>query len=80
MKKTDSGPCLDPTTRNYTFRFKLRVVREIEQGIYTAGEAVDHYGIRAEATVCRWLHKYGAFNREPHVGQPAGKPPPAGPL
>jgi len=64
------------TQQCYSLRLKLRVVREIEHGLYSVREAAEHYGVRCDTTVCRWLQKYGVVNRELHIEELMEKPMP----
>lgn len=44
----------------YSESFKMRVVREVEEGRFANGFAAGrHYGIGSEMTVNRWLKKFG---------------------
>jgi len=45
-------------------QFKLQVVREIEDGVFTVSQAQRNYGIQCRGTVVKWLEKYGNF--DPH--------------
>jgi transposase-like protein len=50
------------TQKDYTMQFKLQVVKEIEEGIFTASQAQRNYGIQCRHTVINWLDKYGNFD------------------
>ena len=52
------------TQKNYTLQFKLQVVREVEDGVFTVSQAQRNYGIQSRSTVVKWLEKYGNF--DPH--------------
>lgn len=52
------------TQKDYTMQFKLQVVREIEDGVFTVSQAQRNYGIQCRGTVVKWLEKYGNF--DPH--------------
>lgn len=52
------------TQKNYTLQFKLQVVREVEDSVYTVSQAQRNYGIQSRSTVVKWLEKYGNF--DPH--------------
>jgi len=50
------------TQKDYTMQFKLQVVKEIEQGLFTVTQAQRNYGIQSRKTVVNWLDKYGNFD------------------
>ena len=52
------------TQKDYTMHFKLQVVREVEDGVFTVSQAQRNYGIQSRSTVVKWLEKYGNF--DPH--------------
>jgi len=52
------------TQKDYTMQFKLQVVREVEDGVFTVSQAQRNYGIQSRSTVVKWLEKYGNF--DPH--------------
>lgn len=52
------------TQKDYTMQFKLQVVREIEDGVFTVSQAQRNYGVQCRGTVVKWLEKYGNF--DPH--------------
>ncbi len=52
------------TQKDYTMQFKLQVVREIEDGVFTVSQAQRNYGVQSRGTVVKWLEKYGNF--DPH--------------
>lgn len=44
----------------YSVNFKHHVVNELESGRFSSiNEAKEHFGIRGDYTIQRWLHKYG---------------------
>jgi transposase len=44
----------------YSESFKLKVVREIEEGLFRSGnEAKEAYGIGGSNTIYRWIREYG---------------------
>ena len=48
------------TTFRYSEAFKLKVIRELEQGKFSSCAAAGKaYGIRGSVTVQRWVRKYG---------------------
>jgi transposase-like protein len=52
------------TQKDYTMQFKLQVVREIEDGVFTVSQAQRNYGVQSRGTIVKWLEKYGNF--DPH--------------
>ena len=50
--------------KDYSMSFKLSVVSEIEHGEISVTGAQRKYGIQGNATVVRWLRKYGTFDWE----------------
>jgi transposase-like protein len=52
------------TQKDYTMQFKLQVVREIEDGVFTVSQAQRNYGVQCRGTIVKWLEKYGNF--DPH--------------
>ena len=50
--------------KDYSMSFKLSVVSEIEHGEVSVTGAQKKYGIQGNATVIRWLRKYGTFDWE----------------
>lgn len=52
------------TQKDYSMSFKLSVVSEIERGEVSVTGARRKYGIQGNATVIRWLRKYGTFDWE----------------
>jgi len=55
MKKT--GP--SRTAIRYSQSFKLKVVKDVEQGEINGAAAHRKYGIKGNATVMRWVKQYG---------------------
>lgn len=45
--------------RRYSTAFQLKVVREIEQGKYTASQARRLYDIGGKSTIAMWLKRHG---------------------
>jgi transposase-like protein len=58
------------TQKDYTMQFKLQVVKEIEQGLFTVSQAQRNYGIQCRGTVAKWLEKYGNFDHSYKVIRP----------
>ena len=52
------------TQKDYSMSFKLSVVDEVERGELSVTGAQKKYGIQGNATVVRWLRKYGTFDWE----------------
>ena len=50
------------TQRDYTLAFKLMVVDEVEKGLLSYRQAQVKYGIQGNASVLRWLRKFGKLN------------------
>jgi transposase len=44
--------------KRYSESFKLKVVKEVSEGKFTAGEAERYYEIKGHSTVNKWLKKY----------------------
>lgn len=49
--------------RRFTEEFKLKVVRDYEQGIYTALEMSRLFAI-AEQNIYNWIYKYSTYNKK----------------
>lgn len=47
--------------KDYTLRFKLQLVTEVENGELSLVQAKNIYGIQGKSTVRKWLQKYGNF-------------------
>ncbi|WP_375562286.1 helix-turn-helix domain-containing protein [Bernardetia sp. OM2101] len=58
------------TQKDYTMQFKLQVVKEIEQGLFTVTQAQRNYGVQSRKTVVNWLDKYGNFDHSYKVIRP----------
>jgi transposase len=52
------------TQKDYTMSLKLQIVRDIESGIISPGNAKLKYGIQGRATITEWLRKFGNFDWE----------------
>lgn len=50
------------TQKDYSYAFKLSVVREVESGELGIKAASRKYGIQAHSTVTNWLRKYDNFD------------------
>jgi transposase len=57
--------------RDYPLSFKLRVVEEVEKGVYTHWQARRQYGIQGKSTVLVWLRKHGTlqWQTQPRMSQ-----------
>ena len=55
---------LKRTQKDYSMRFKLSVVSEIEQGYISVSGAKKKYGVQGDRTITNWLRKYGTFDWE----------------
>ncbi len=58
------------TQKDYTMQFKLQVVKQIEQGLFTVTQAQRNYGVQSRKTVVNWLDKYGNFDHSYKVIRP----------
>lgn len=50
--------------KDYSLKFKIQVVREVEEGSISTTTIQRKYGIQARSTVVSWLRKYGNFDWE----------------
>lgn len=64
MNQIKEGEYVKRTQKDYSFAFKLSVVREVESGELGIKAAARKYGIQAHSTVTNWLRKYGNFDWE----------------
>lgn len=64
MKERANNVYVKRTQKDYSMSFKLQVVSEVEQGTISVTGAQRRYGIQGDATVRRWLQKYGNFDWE----------------
>jgi transposase len=53
--------------RRYSEALKLQVVKELDEGCLTVGEAMEFYDIRWRKTINRWQRRYGKDNRKTKV-------------
>lgn len=69
MSKGKEREYVKRTQKDYSYAFKLSVVREVENGELGIKAAARKYGIQAHSTVTNWLRKYGNFDWEnkPHL-------------
>lgn len=61
--------------RDYSYSFKLQVVREVERGELSLNEAKNKYGIQGNRTVSNWIEKYGNFDRAYELNRKKMKSP-----
>lgn len=64
MKEGKENQYVKRTQRDYSYAFKLEVVREVETGQLGVKAAQRKYGIQGNATVTTWLRKFGSFDWE----------------
>lgn len=72
MSKDKEREYVKRTQKDYSYAFKLAVVKEVESGELGIKAAARKYGIQAHSTVTNWLRKYGNFDWEnkPHLNLP----------
>jgi len=64
MKEQFENKYVKRTQKDYSYSFKLQVVREVESGELSINVARKKYGIQGKATISVWLEKYGNFDWE----------------
>ena len=64
MNKNNDSQYVKRTQRDYSYAFKMQVVREVENGEIGIKGAQLKYGIQGNATVRTWLLKYGSLDWE----------------
>tara|TARA_R110001583_G_scaffold70470_2_gene199451 strand:- start:4621 stop:4917 length:297 start_codon:yes stop_codon:yes gene_type:complete len=64
MKRLENNEYTKRTQKDYSLSFKLQLVEEIEQRHLTKIQVKTKYGIQGDATVTKWLKKYGKFDWE----------------
>lgn len=62
MKEQEENQYVKRTQKDYSYAFKLNVVKEIELGELGIEAAIRKYGIQSHSTVKNWLRKYGNFD------------------
>lgn len=62
MKELREHQYVKRTQKDYSYAFKLSVVREVETGELGIKAASRKYGIQSHSTVTNWLRKYGNFD------------------
>ena len=75
MKEENEREYVKRTQRDYSYAFKLSVVREVESGYLGLKEAQYKYGIQGNATVSTWLRKYGSLDWENKSDKTLAKTP-----
>ena len=56
------------TVYRYSMSFKQQVIEQLEAGRFSSiNEAKEHFGIRGEYTIQKWLRKYGRNHLCPKV-------------
>jgi hypothetical protein len=55
MIDKEKGKYKSPLRKSYRKAFKLKVVREVECGLFTKESAKYRYGIASNSTVLRWM-------------------------
>ena len=62
MKEDKEHQYVKRTQKDYSYAFKLSVVKEIEDGEIGIKAAARKYGIQSHSTVTTWLRKHGNFD------------------
>jgi transposase len=62
MRETNESKYVKRTQKDYSYAFKLSVVREVESGELGITAAARKYGIQNSSTVTIWLRKHGNFD------------------
>ena len=75
MKEDNDSQYFKRTQKDYSYAFKLSVVREVESGELGIKAATRKYGIQSHSTVSNWLRKYGTFDWENKSSTPLSKTP-----
>lgn len=75
MKETKENEYVKRTQRDYSYAFKLSVIREIETGGLGIKAAARKYGIQSHSTITTWLRKHGNFDWENKIYQSMPKSP-----
>jgi transposase-like protein len=74
MKNGQNKKGIAPLKKYYPESFKIRVVREVENGLLSKEAAKRKYGIRGKSAVLYWCRKYGQEGY-PIMVQKIGKKP-----
>jgi len=62
MKEESENEYVKRTQCDYSYAFKLSVVRAVENGELGIKAAARKYGIQSHSTVTNWLRKFGSFD------------------
>jgi transposase-like protein len=62
MKENKENQFVKRTQKDYSYAFKLSVVKEVESGELGVKAASLKYGIQSHSTITNWLRKYGNFD------------------
>ncbi|MEM9856615.1 MAG: transposase [Bacteroidota bacterium] len=62
MKKKNLKTITSPRSKRYSLAFKLRVVREYEQGYLNKDQLKSKYNIGGKSQILDWLRKYGKLS------------------
>ena len=62
MKDKEDVQYVKRTQKDYSYAFKLEVIREVESGELGIKAAARKYGIQSHSTVTTWLRKHGNFD------------------
>lgn len=68
MKKTDKE-YVKRTQKDYPISFKISVVKEIEETGCSYASVSRKYGIQGDATLRRWIEKFGNFDHPNKTGE-----------
>lgn len=63
------------TQRDYSYTFKLQVVKEVQSGELNLSQACKKYGVQARSTIRNWVDKFGTFDVEYVLKQKKMKTP-----
>ena len=64
MEHSEEEQYVKRSQKDYSFSFKIGLVRQIEQGELSITAARKLHGIQSHGTVLNWLRKYGNFDWE----------------
>lgn len=62
MSKEKEHEYVKRTQKDYSYAFKLNVIKEVESGELGIKAAARKYGIQSHSTVTTWLRKHGNFD------------------
>ena len=62
MKEEKDYQYVKRTQKDYSYAFKLSVIKEVESGEIGIKAAARKYGIQSHSTVTNWLRKHGNFD------------------